>query len=102
MVFVCFPNFHLHFNLRPLAVDRCRFEVRQAMRPPRNASERWAQEVANVTSHTGVLEDFMTCETSQAAMGSGAVRQMQLQDNEFGVRYAHKVNQQFAGRYPSA
>jgi phenylpropionate dioxygenase-like ring-hydroxylating dioxygenase large terminal subunit len=97
----CFPDFIVHINARPLAVDRCRLELRQAMRPPETASERWAQEVANVTFHTGVLEDIRTLENSQRVVGTSK-KVMPLQESECSVRHQHLVNQEFAGPYPDA
>jgi phenylpropionate dioxygenase-like ring-hydroxylating dioxygenase large terminal subunit len=99
-VLVTFPDFILHFNIQPLAVDKCIFEARQCMAPARNATERWAHEVANVTFHTGILEDFLTMENSQIVMSSRVRDVMPLQDNELAVRHAHLTNQAFAGPYP--
>lgn len=99
-ILICLSDFFLHFNCRPLAVDRCRFEIKQCVRPPRNASERWAHEVSAGSLYATVLEDISTVERIQSNMASGVRKAMVLQDYEVQIRNTHHWCQQFAGAYP--
>jgi Rieske 2Fe-2S family protein len=95
-----FANFYLELHWWPVAVDRCRFEIRHCVRPPVSHSQRWVHEVANATLHAGVLEDLRTLEPMQRSVESGAIRTMPLHDEEFMIRFCSTVNQQLAGPYP--
>jgi phenylpropionate dioxygenase-like ring-hydroxylating dioxygenase large terminal subunit len=84
----------------PLGVDKCLWEFRTIVRPPQTPTQRWVQEVNNVTTHVIALEDMRTMEQSQEVIASGAKNHMQLQDHEFALRVSHHWNQQIAGPYP--
>lgn len=102
MMVACFPDFFLHFNWRPVAADRCVLELRQCMRPPKNATDRWVQEVLVGSLYATTLEDIVTVEGIQQNMQAGAQKHILLQDQEFAIRHQHHFGQQFAGPYPEA
>ena len=102
LMVACFPDFFLHFNWRPVAAGKSILEIRQCMRPPQSATERWAHEVLVGSLYQTALEDIVTVEGIQQNMQAGARKHFVLQDQEFAIRHAHHFGQQFAGTYPEA
>jgi phenylpropionate dioxygenase-like ring-hydroxylating dioxygenase large terminal subunit len=96
---VFFPNWLLHVaegiwfthQFWPLAHDRCLWEGKYYVKPPRTHSERWALEHAIVLQRNAWLEDTATMEGTFAALASGAKPCMQLHDEEVLVRHGYHV-----------
>jgi phenylpropionate dioxygenase-like ring-hydroxylating dioxygenase large terminal subunit len=100
-VLVVFVGFSLLLNFWPLSVDKTLIEMTQSVRPPRNATERWAQEVSNNALQFAVLEDFLTLERCQETMKSGAKKYVYMQDHEVNCRLNHYWVQEIVGPYPA-
>jgi len=106
--FQFFPNFviltweggwYLTYHYWPLAVDRHLFEGRLYFRPPKNASERLAQELAAVTFKEYALQDANTLEATQTMISSGYVTEFPLNDQEILLRHLHKVVQDEVAKF---
>ncbi|MBF6569753.1 MAG: aromatic ring-hydroxylating dioxygenase subunit alpha [Candidatus Binataceae bacterium] len=78
-------------GLWPSAVDRCRFEVEVYMNEPSNAAERVALEYGLVSLRDVIREDLNIAEGSTDALASGALKEMQLSDQEIAVRHSYSV-----------
>jgi hypothetical protein len=78
-------------RLWPSAVDRCRFEVDVHMNEPSNAAERVALEYGLVSLRDVIREDLNIAEGSTDALGSGALKEIQLSDQEIAVRHSYSV-----------
>ena len=100
---VFFPNWLLHVaegiwfthQFWPLGHDRCLWEGKYYLNPPRTHSERWAQEHAVVLQRNAWLEDTATMEGTHYALSSGAKPTMQLHDEEILVRHGYHVLDQY-------
>ena len=106
--FQFFPNFviltweggwYLTYHYWPLAVDRHLFEGRLYFRPPKNASERLAQELAAVTFKEYGLQDGNTLEATQKMLKSRVVTEFPLCDQEVLCRHLHKVVQDEVAKF---
>jgi len=94
-----FPNFQLNIangawfyhQFWPLSANRVRWESRMHYPKPKNASERFFQEYAKVTSRDILLEDGNVSERSQMALESGAIDSWTLQDEEIAIQHFNKV-----------
>jgi phenylpropionate dioxygenase-like ring-hydroxylating dioxygenase large terminal subunit len=98
--FILFPNFmllieapgwYLTYHYWPTGVDRHIFEANLYFVPPKNARQRLAQELATVTFKEYALQDANTLEATQTMIGSRAVTQFPLNDQEILLRHLHKV-----------
>ena len=67
--------------------------------PPRNASERLAQELAAVTFKEYALQDGNTLEATQRMLESRAVTHFPLNDQEILLRHLHRSVRDFVRRY---
>ncbi|NNL85919.1 MAG: aromatic ring-hydroxylating dioxygenase subunit alpha [Myxococcales bacterium] len=100
---VFFPNWLLHVaegiwfthQFWPIGHDRCLWEGKYYVRPPRTNSERWALEHAIVLQRNAWLEDTATMEGTFFSLRSGAKKHMQLQDEEILVRHGYHVLEQY-------
>jgi phenylpropionate dioxygenase-like ring-hydroxylating dioxygenase large terminal subunit len=94
-----FPNCLLYVAERtylthtfwPLAEDRTLWEVRFYYPQARTLAERFSQEYAKVILRDINMEDGSTMERTQAMLGSGAKKEIVLQDQELLIRQHHKV-----------
>lgn len=94
-----FPNFsifvsgvwYLTYNFWPIAPDRTIWEVKQYLRPPKNAAERVCQEAVKIGLRDPIREDLSRLEDVQYMLGSGASREVVLSEQEIMVRHAYKV-----------
>lgn len=73
----------------PTAVDRHHFEARLYFPPPRNASDRLAQELAAVEFKEFALQDGNTLEATQAMLRSRIRSRFPLCDEEVQIRHNH-------------
>jgi phenylpropionate dioxygenase-like ring-hydroxylating dioxygenase large terminal subunit len=90
MLLVWAPNWYLTYHYWPTAYDRHTFEGTLYFVPPRNASERLAQELAAVTFKEYALQDGNTLEATQRMLESRAVTTFPLNDQEILLRHLHK------------
>jgi hypothetical protein len=74
-----------------LAEDRTLWEVRFYYPQARTLAERFSQEYAKVILRDINMEDGSTMERTQAMLGSGAKKEIVLQDQELLIRQHHKV-----------
>lgn len=99
----CFPNMLLHVaegiwfsnTFWPVAHDKCYWEGRYHVRPPRTHSERWAIEHTIVLQRNTWLEDTATMENTQRAMMSGVKKVQNLQDDEILIRHGYKAVERY-------
>jgi nitrite reductase/ring-hydroxylating ferredoxin subunit len=78
-------------SLWPSAADRCRFEADIYMAEPSNAAERVALEYGLVSLRDVIREDLNTAEGCTDALASGALKEIQLSDQEIAVRHNYSV-----------
>ena len=98
MLLVWAPNWYLTYHYWPTAYNRHTFEGTLYFVPPKNASERLAQELAAVTFKEYALQDGNTLEATQRMLESRAVTTFPLNDQEILLRHLHKT----AGNYVAA
>jgi len=96
---VVFPNFqmlvsknwYLTYNFWPKAVDRTIYEVRLYYPLPQNAAQRFTQEFNLVKTRDSLLEDLSTVEATQSVLASGAIKTLNISDQEILIRHNHQV-----------
>jgi phenylpropionate dioxygenase-like ring-hydroxylating dioxygenase large terminal subunit len=96
---VLFPNLLLHVSegvwfthqFWPLAYNRTLWEGKYYVAAPTTYSQLWALHHAQVIQRNAWLEDTATMEATQAALASGAKKQMNLQDEEILIRHGYYV-----------
>ena len=81
----------LTYHYWPTSVDKHIFECTLYFVPPRNARERLAQELAAVTFKEYALQDANTLEATQTMIGTRAVKEFLLCDQEVLIRHLHKT-----------
>jgi phenylpropionate dioxygenase-like ring-hydroxylating dioxygenase large terminal subunit len=99
VILVWEPGWYLTYHYWPLSVDRHLFEGRLYFRPPSNASERLAQELAAVTFKEFALQDGNTLEATQTMLQSRVVTEFPLCDQEVLCRHLHKVAHDYVDAY---
>lgn len=92
-----FPNFNIlmfrdsfaihHFS--PTSLDQSTWDVHLYQAEPQNAAEVFAQEQIRCVFREAVTEDGGTHEHTQEAIASGAIREMQVKDDEIAVRHGY-------------
>ena len=100
--FTLFANSYIYLNYLPVAVDRCLWELRLYLRPPKTPSERFSQEYAAIELRDSILEDTKTVEFTQSVLSSGAKTHFNFSDQEVLARANHIMTQKLAGPYPAA
>ncbi|MGD9710929.1 MAG: aromatic ring-hydroxylating dioxygenase subunit alpha [Thermomicrobiales bacterium] len=107
-----FPNFLIHLaagcgypglaffthQFWPLDHGRTLWEGINYFRPATNAAERIAQLHINALHRNAWLEDTGTMEDTQIGIGSGAIDEMQLMDQEFLIRHAARTLDDYLAR----
>jgi hypothetical protein len=97
-MFHIYPNFDMLiwnrgwimvYSTWPLAVDRVLFESRMYFQPPRNASDRLAQELTAVEFKEFLLQDANLLECAQSMLATGVKNNFPLCDEEVVVRNIH-------------
>jgi phenylpropionate dioxygenase-like ring-hydroxylating dioxygenase large terminal subunit len=91
MLLVWAPNWYLTYHYWPTSYRSHVFEGTLFFVPPRNASERLAQELAAVTFKEYALQDGNTLEATQRMIESRAVTEFPLNDQEILLRHLHKT-----------
>jgi phenylpropionate dioxygenase-like ring-hydroxylating dioxygenase large terminal subunit len=98
-MFSIFPNFDMLvwsrdwimvYSTWPVAVDRVLFETRMYFPPPRNASDRLAQELVAVEFKEFLLQDANLLECAQSMLALRVKNDFQLSDEEVLVRNKHQ------------
>lgn len=79
----------------PLAVDKCRWEVRNYAAPAANLAGRFAREYGKCSFRDTLLEDGSTLERTQAMLMSGVRKSIVLQDQELVLRHRLKVAERY-------
>jgi hypothetical protein len=101
MLLIWEPGWFLTYHYWPTAVDKHIFECTLYFVPPRNARERLAQELAAVTFKEYALQDANTLEATQTMIGTRAVTDFLLCDQEVLIRHLHKVTGDYVKEYQS-
>jgi phenylpropionate dioxygenase-like ring-hydroxylating dioxygenase large terminal subunit len=100
---ILFPNCLLYVSegtylthiFWPLAEDRTWWEVRVYYPKAQTLAHRFSQEYSKVIFRDLLMEDGSTMERTQSMLGSGAKKEIQLQDEEILIRQHHKVTETF-------
>jgi phenylpropionate dioxygenase-like ring-hydroxylating dioxygenase large terminal subunit len=99
VILVWEPGWYLTYHYWPTAVNSHIFEGRLYFRPPKNASERLAQELAAVTFKEFALQDGNTLEATQTMLQSRVITEFPLCDQEVLCRHLHKVAHDYVDAY---
>jgi phenylpropionate dioxygenase-like ring-hydroxylating dioxygenase large terminal subunit len=106
--FQIWPNFviliwetgwYLTYHYWPTSVNTHMFEGTLYFRPPENARERVAQELAAVTFKEYALQDGNTLEATQMMLESRVLTTFPLNDQEVLCRHLHHVAHQWVDEY---
>jgi phenylpropionate dioxygenase-like ring-hydroxylating dioxygenase large terminal subunit len=89
MILIWQPNWYLTYHYWPTSYNTHVFEGTLYFFPPKNASERLAQELAAVTFKEYGLQDANTLEATQSMLESRAVDRFPLNDQEILLRHLH-------------
>jgi phenylpropionate dioxygenase-like ring-hydroxylating dioxygenase large terminal subunit len=99
VILVWEPGWYLTYHYWPTSVNSHIFEGRLYFRPPKNASERLAQELAAVTFKEFALQDGNTLEATQTMLQSRVISEFPLCDQEVLCRHLHKVAHDYVDAY---
>jgi phenylpropionate dioxygenase-like ring-hydroxylating dioxygenase large terminal subunit len=102
MLLIWAPGWYLTYHYWPTAVDRHIFETSLYFVPARTARERLARELAAVTFKEYALQDANTLEATQSMLGSRAVTEFPLNDQEILLRHLHKVTAGYVKEHADA
>jgi hypothetical protein len=100
-MFHVFPNFDMLvwkrdwimiYSTWPVAVDKVVFEARMYFQPPRNATDRMAQELVAVEFKEFLLQDANLLECAQSMLAKNLRSQFPLCDEEVLVRNIHQTS----------
>ena len=92
-------NWIMVYSTWPLAVDRCLFEARMYFQPPRNASDRLAQELVAVEFKEFLLQDANLLECAQSMLNRNIRTHFPMNDEEVLVRNMHRTSQDAVEKY---
>ncbi|MDV2478314.1 aromatic ring-hydroxylating dioxygenase subunit alpha [Rhodococcus zopfii] len=93
------PGWYLTYHYWPTAPDRHIFEANLYFVPPKNVRERLAHELAAVTFKEYALQDANTLEATQTMIGTRAVTDFPLCDQEILLRHLHKTVGDYVKEY---
>ena len=102
-----FPNYLMHVGewlwfshqFWPISENKCLWEGKYYLKAPKTNSEQWAQRYAVTLQRNAWLEDTATMEDTHEALMSGAVQQINLQDDEIMLRHAfNAINRRVQGK----
>jgi phenylpropionate dioxygenase-like ring-hydroxylating dioxygenase large terminal subunit len=99
MLLIWAPGWYLTYHYWPTAVDKHIFEGTLYFVPPKTARERLAQELAGVTFKEYALQDANTLEATQTMIGTRAVNEFLLCDQEILLRHLHKTARDYVAEY---
>ncbi len=92
-------GWYLTYNYWPTAVDSHIFEADLYFVPPKNLRERLSQELAAVTFKEYAFQDANTLEATQTQIGTRAVLDFPLCDQEILLRHLHHTAHKYVDRY---
>ncbi|MEX2293900.1 MAG: aromatic ring-hydroxylating dioxygenase subunit alpha [Acidimicrobiales bacterium] len=101
MILVWAPNWYLTYHYWPTSYNTHVFEGTLYFVPPKNASERLAQELAAVTFKEYALQDGNTLEATQRMLESRAVTEFPLNDQEILLRHLHRTARDHVAKHQS-
>jgi phenylpropionate dioxygenase-like ring-hydroxylating dioxygenase large terminal subunit len=93
------PGWYLTYNYWPTGVDTHIFEADLYFVPPKNLRERLSQELAAVTFKEYAFQDANTLEATQTQIGTRAVLDFPLCDQEVLLRHLHHTAHKYVDRY---
>ena len=93
------PGWYLTYNYWPTGVDSHIFEADLYFVPPKNLRERLSQELAAVTFKEYAFQDANTLEATQTQIGTRAVLDFPLCDQEILLRHLHHTAHKYVDRY---
>src|SRR5207237_10764377 len=99
MVLIWKTNWVLTYHYWPTSYNTHIFEGTCYFVPPKNASERLAQEMAVVTFKEYGLQDSNTLEATQTMLESRVVTEFPLNDQEILLRLLHKTAHRYVDEY---
>ena len=99
MVLIWKTNWVLTYHYWPTSYNTHIFEGTCYFVPPKNASERLAQEMAVVTFKEYGLQDSNTLEATQTMLESRVVTEFPLNDQEILLRLLHKTAHDYVDQY---
>ena len=99
MVLIWKTNWVLTYHYWPTSYNTHIFEGTCYFVPPKNASERLAQEMAVVTFKEYGLQDSNTLEATQTMLESRVVTEFPLNDQEILLRLLHKTAHDYVDDY---
>jgi len=95
------PGWYLTYNYWPTGVDTHIFEANLYFVPPKNLRERLSQELAAVTFKEYAFQDANTLEATQTQIGTRAVLDFPLCDQEVLLRHLHHTAHKYVDAYKS-
>ncbi|BBX53291.1 aromatic ring-hydroxylating dioxygenase subunit alpha [Mycolicibacterium poriferae] len=96
------PGWYLTYNYWPTGVDTHIFEANLYFVPPKNLRERLSQELAAVTFKEYAFQDANTLEATQTQIGTRAVLDFPLCDQEVLLRHLHHTAHKYVDRYKAS
>ncbi|MCC5582331.1 aromatic ring-hydroxylating dioxygenase subunit alpha, partial [Microtetraspora sp. AC03309] len=93
---------YLTYNYWPTGVDSHIFEADLYFVPPKNLRQRLSQELAAVTFKEYAFQDANTLEATQTQIGTRAVLDFPLCDQEILLRHLHHTAHKYVDRYKEA
>jgi phenylpropionate dioxygenase-like ring-hydroxylating dioxygenase large terminal subunit len=102
MLLVWAPNWYLTYHYWPTAHNSHTFEGTLYFVPPKNASERLAQELAAVTFKEYALQDGNTLEATQRMIETRVVTEFPLNDQEVLLRHLHTTARAKVAEYQAS
>jgi phenylpropionate dioxygenase-like ring-hydroxylating dioxygenase large terminal subunit len=99
MLLIWEPGWYLTYHYWPTSFNTHTFECTLYFPQPRTPRERLAQELAAVTFKEYSLQDANTLEATQTMIGTRAVKDFQLCDQEVLIRHLHKVTKDYVKEY---
>ncbi len=93
------PGWYLTYNYWPTDVTKHIFEASLYFVPPKTTRQRLAQELAAVTFKEYALQDANTLEATQTQIGTRAVTEFPLCDQEVLLRHLHHTAHQYVDKY---
>ncbi len=96
------PGWYLTYNYWPTGVDTHIFEADLYFVPPKNLRERLSQELAAVTFKEYAFQDANTLEATQTQIGTRAVLDFPLCDQEVLLRHLHHTAHKYVDRYKAS
>jgi len=82
-------NYYITYTYWPVDVDSHRYEIDMFFVPPKNASERLAQEIVVNSTIEVAMQDVNTVEATHSGVKHGGLGEFHLSDQELMIRKFH-------------